>query len=68
MKDIGVLISSDPIAIDKACVDLVYASKDPGRDHLLERIKSRHGEHILETAVKHNFGSLDYELINIDNL
>ncbi len=68
MEDIGILISNDPIAIDKACVDLVYESKDPGRDHLLERIKSRHGEHILETAVKHNFGSLEYELIDVDNL
>ncbi len=66
MKDIGVLISTDPIAIDKACVDLIYKANDPGRDHLLERIKSRHGEHIFDVAMKHNFGSLDYELIDID--
>lgn len=68
MADIGVLISEDPIAIDKACVDLIYKSNDKGRDHLLERIKSRHGEHIFDIAKNRGFGSLDYELINIDNL
>ena len=66
MKDIGVLASLDPVAIDKACIDLVYNSTDPGRDHLVERIDSRHGTHILEAANRLNFGTKNYELINID--
>ena len=66
MSDIGILASLDPIAIDKACLDLVYNSKDPGRDHLVERIKSRHGTHTIDAALKHNFGTTDYELITIE--
>ena len=66
MQDIGVLASLDPVAIDKACIDLVYNSTDPGRDHLVERIDSRHGTHILEASNKLNFGTTNYELINID--
>lgn len=66
MKDIGILISEDPIAIDQACLDLVYASKDPGKDHLIERIESRHGVHTIETAVELGFGSREYELIDVD--
>lgn len=66
MKDIGVLASLDPVAIDKACIDLVYNSIDPGRDHLVERIETRHGTHILEASNKLNFGTTNYELINID--
>ena len=66
MQDIGVLASLDPVAIDKACLDLVYNSNDPGRDHLVERIETRHGTHILEAANKLNFGTTNYELINID--
>ena len=66
MKDIGVLASLDPIAIDKACIDLIRNSTDEGRDHLLERIESRHGEHIIESADKLGFGTSIYELINID--
>lgn len=66
MKDIGVLASLDPVAIDKACIDLVYNSTDPGRDHLVERIDSRHGTHTLKAADKLGFGTTDYELINID--
>lgn len=65
MKDIGILASLDPVALDKACVDLVYASKDPGRDHLIERIESRHGTIILDTAAEIGIGSLEYELIEI---
>ena len=67
MKDISVLASLDPIAIDKACIDLVRNSTDEGRDHLLERIESRHGEHIIESADKLGFGTSIYELIKIDN-
>lgn len=65
MKDIGILASLDPIAIDQACVDLVRKSNDPGRDHLLERIESRHGEHTIEAAAELGFGSREYELIEL---
>lgn len=65
MKDIGILASTDPIAVDQACLDLVYNSDDSGRDELIERIESRHGVHTIEAASKLGFGSRDYELINI---
>ena len=66
IKDIGVLASIDPIAIDQACIDLVKKSNDIGKDHLLERINSRNGIHTIEAASGLNFGNRDYELINID--
>ena len=66
MNDIGVLASVDPIAIDQACIDFVYNSKDAGRDHLVERIQSRNGVHTIEAAAELEYGSRDYELINID--
>ncbi len=66
MADIGVLASLDPIAIDQACMDLIYASDDPGRDHFLERVHSRHGEHTLEAAAKLGFGTREYELIRVE--
>lgn len=66
MKDIGILASLDPVAIDQACLDLVYASNDPGRDILLKRIESRHGVHTIEAAAEHGFGSREYELVRID--
>lgn len=65
MKDIGILISTDPIAIDQACLDLVYASTDPGKEHLIERIESRNGVHTIEAAEALGYGSKDYELIEI---
>ena len=65
MKDIGILASTDPIAIDQACLDLVYKSTDPGRDHLLKRIESRHGVHTIEAAEMLGYGSREYELIEI---
>lgn len=65
MKDIGILASFDPIAIDQACVDLVKASDDPGRDHLLERINSRNGVHTIEAAAQQGYGSREYELIEL---
>lgn len=68
MKDIGILSSTDPVALDKACVDLVYNSKDPGRDHLVERIESRHGLHTIDCAYELGIGSKEYELINIDEV
>lgn len=66
MQDIGVLASLDPVAIDQACIDFVYQSNDPGRDHLIERIESRNGIHTIEAAANLNIGSREYELINID--
>lgn len=63
MKDIGILASTDPIAIDQACIDLVLQSDDPGRDHLLERINSRNGVHTIEAAEALGFGTREYELI-----
>ena len=65
IADIGILISDDPVAIDQACVDLVYASTDPGKPHLLERIESRNGIHTLEIAAEHGIGNRDYELIEV---
>ena len=65
MKDIGILSSLDPVALDKACIDLVYNSNDPGRDHLLERIESRNGTHTIDVAEKIGCGSKEYELIQI---
>ena len=65
MEDMGVLVSLDPVAIDRACLDLVYASKDPGRDHLLERIESRNGALTIDAAASLGYGSKDYELIEI---
>ena len=66
IADIGILVSTDPIAIDQACIDLVYASTDPGRPHLLERIESRNGVHTIEAAAALGYGSREYELIEID--
>ena len=65
MDDIGVLISTDPVAIDQACLDLVYASNDPGKDHLIERIESRNGIRTIEAAAALGIGSREYELIEI---
>ena len=63
MQDIGVLASTDPIAVDQACLDLVYNSTDPGKDKLIERIESRHGVHTIEAAAELGFGEREYELI-----
>lgn len=66
MRDIGVLASLDPIAIDQACIDLVYNSEDEGKNHLIERIESRNGIHTIEAAADLGYGTREYELINID--
>ena len=66
IKDIGILASLDPIAIDQACIDLVFNSNDPGKSHLIERINSRNGIHTIEVAEGLGYGSREYELINID--
>ena len=63
MKNIGILASTDPVALDQACVDLVYNSNDPGKDHLIERIESRNGIHTIEKAEKLYVGTRNYELI-----
>ena len=65
MKDIGVLASLDPVAIDQACIDLVYSSNDPGKKDLIERIESRNGIHTIECAEELGIGSRCYELIKI---
>lgn len=66
MSDMGILASFDPIAIDKACIDLVESSNDPGKNHFMERVNSRHGKHTIEAANDLGFGTIDYELICID--
>ena len=66
MNDIGILISQDPIAIDQACIDLIYNSNDKGRDHFVERVERQHGIHTIEAANELGFGTREYELINID--
>ena len=66
MKDVGILASTDPIAVDQACIDIIYNSKDPGRDHFVERVERQNGVHTIEAANELGFGSREYELINID--
>lgn len=65
MKDIGILASLDPIALDKACLDLIYNSTDSGRNHFIERVERQHGTYIIDSAEKLGFGSKDYELVEI---
>ena len=65
MKDMGVLISTDPVAIDQACIDIVESSDDPGKEHFMERVNSRHGKHTIEVAEKLGVGSREYELIEV---
>lgn len=65
MKDIGILASLDPIAIDQACIDLVKKSNDPGKEHFLERVNSRHGTHTIDSAAELGYGNKEYELIEI---
>ena len=66
MSDIGIAVSLDPLALDQACVDMVYASTDPGRDHMVERIETRHGIHTLEAAAELGIGSREYTLIEVE--
>lgn len=66
IADIGILISEDPIAIDQACLDLVYNSNDPGKEHLIKRIESRNGIYTIEAAAALGFGSREYELIEVE--
>ena len=66
MGDIGILASLDPVALDRACTDLVRSSEDPGKVHLIERIDSRHGMHTLDHAEALGMGSQKYELVALD--
>ena len=66
MKDIGILSSLDPVALDQACIDLIYQSDDPGKAHFLERVESRHGIHTIEAAAELGYGTREYELISVD--
>ena len=65
LKDMGILISTDPVAIDRACIDLVKKSDDPGRDHFMERVTSRNGEHTIDVAAELGVGATEYELIEL---
>lgn len=66
MKDVGILASLDPVAIDQACIDLIENSDDPGKEHFMERVNSRNGKHTIDVAEELKIGSKDYELIDID--
>ncbi len=66
MQDMGILISTDPVAIDQACIDIVLNSNDPGKEHFMERVNSRNGTHTIEYAEELNIGSRKYELIEIE--
>ena len=65
MRDIGILSSLDPVAIDQACIDLVLSSDDPGREHFMERVNSRNGIHTIEAAAELGFGSRAYDLTEL---
>ena len=66
MKDVGILASTDPVAIDQACIDLVYNSNDPGKDHFIERVERQNGVHTIEAATELGFGTREYNLINVE--
>lgn len=66
IEDIGILVSLDPVAIDQACIDLVKASNDPGKEHFLERVNTRNGIHTIDTAYALGVGNKEYELIRVD--
>ena len=66
IADIGILVSADPVAIDQACIDLVYACSDPGRPHLIERIESRNGVHTIEAAAALGYGTREYTLVEVE--
>ena len=65
IADIGILASTDPVAIDQACIDLVYASSDPGKAHFLERVESRNGVHTIEAAAALGYGTREYTLVEV---
>ena len=65
IADIGILASTDPIAIDQACIDMVYATDDPGKAHFLERVESRNGVHTIEAAAEQGYGTREYTLVEV---
>lgn len=65
MNDVGILSSLDPVALDRACIDLVMNSNDPGRDHFMERVNSRHGTHTIDSAEALGIGTQAYELVKV---
>lgn len=67
MKDIGILASLDPVALDQACIDLIYQSDDPGKDHFIERVESRNGIHTIEAAAQLGVGSRTYEMVSLSD-
>lgn len=67
MADIGILASTDPVAVDQACIDKIWASDDPGRDHFIARVERQNGRHILPYAEEIGLGSRAYELVDLDN-
>ena len=66
MADIGILSSLDPVALDRACMDLIIASDDPGKEHFLDRVNSLHGQHTIEAAAALGYGTTEYELVKVD--
>lgn len=66
MKDIGILSSLDPVALDQACLDCIYRAEDPGKDHFIERVNRQNGQHIIDYAEEIGIGNKSYDLINID--
>ena len=66
MRDIGILASLDPVALDRACMDLIEQSDDPGKAHFLERVQSRHGQHIMEAAAEQGCGTPEYVRMDVD--
>ena len=67
MADIGILASTDPVAVDQACIDKIWSSTDAGRDHFIERVERQNGRHILPYAEQIGLGSRNYELVELDN-
>ena len=66
MGDLGIFASLDPVALNQACVDAVYASEDEGKAALIERMESRNGIHTVEAAAAHGLGSREYDLVDLD--
>ena len=67
MADIGILASTDPVAVDQACIDKIWSSTDAGRNHFIERVERQNGRHILPYAEQIGLGSRDYEVVELDN-
>lgn len=66
MADIGIAGSLDPVALDQACIDMIWNSDDPGRDHFVERVERQNGRLIIDAAARLGLGSKDYELVELD--